>query len=251
MALFGNNRIFTSRGGAIVRSRGRRQVVAWGLIGVAAGLLGAGRFEPSLFDAVRGPLAAVVAPVVATVPVVLEPVNRVVARGVSAFTHFSAVDSLRAENARLTAQAARAVDLERENTELKRLAKFAGAPSIARVSARVVASSPSALSRTLLIDAGRNRGVRDGFPVVGGDGLLGRVVQAGDDMATVRLLSDRLSRVPVYIGRQQARGLLTGLGNGSPRLEFVAGGVAVDAGDAQNGKGERESAGSRLKAVVK
>jgi rod shape-determining protein MreC len=141
------------------------------------------------------------------------------------------VAGLRAENARLTGLAARALELERENSDLKRLTRFAGAPGIERVSARVIAASPSALARTLLIDAGRNQGVRDGFPVASGEGLLGRVVQAGDDSATVRLLSDRLSRVPVFIGKQQARGLLTGTGTGPPRLEFVAGDVPVAAGD--------------------
>ena len=306
MALFGNNRIFNARGGPGVRARGGAQAVAWALIGLAAGLLVVGRIEPRLFDAVRGPVAGAVAPVVWAASAVMEPVNRGIARAVAAVTHLGNVDQIRAENVRLTVLSARALELERENAELKRLARFAGAPAVARLSARVVASSPSALSRSLLIDAGRNQGVRDGFPVVSGEGLLGRVIQVGEDSATVRLLSDRLSRVPVFIGKQQARGLLTGTGAASPRLEFVAGDVAVtagdvvttsglggvfprglavgvvaaegaswrvaltaadetpfavgvlqvevpasDAGEAQNRKAERETAGSRLKAVVK
>lgn len=306
MALFGNNRIFTARGGSAVRTRARMQAVAWGLIGLAAGLLIVGRVEPRFFEAIRAPVAGVAAPVVWAVTVVLEPVNTAIARAVSAFTHLGDVASLRAENARLVTQAARLTDLELENSELRRLSRFAGAPGVPRVAVRVVATSPSALARTILVGAGRNQGVRDGFPVVSGEGLLGRVIQAGDDLATVRLLSDPVSRVPVFIGKQQARGLLTGTGAASPRLEFVAGGVPVsagdvvttsglggvfprgvavgvvvaegagwrvaltasddapfavsvlqvevpasDAGEAQNRKAERETAGSRLKAAVK
>ncbi len=306
MALFGNNRIFSARGGPGVRARGGAHLVAWALIAMAAGLLGVSWIEPRFFDAVRGPVAGAVAPVVWAVSSLMEPVNRVVSKTVAAFTHLGEIDGLRAENARLTVLSARALELERENADLKRLTRFAGAVNVARFSARVMAASPSALARTLLIDAGRNQGVRDGFPVVGGEGLLGRVILAGEDTATVRLLSDRLSRVPVFIGKQQARGLLTGTGTGSPRLEFVAGDVPVlagdvvttsglggvfprglavgvvvaegagwrvaltaaddapfavsvlqvevpasDAGEAQNRKAERESAGSRLKAVVK
>lgn len=230
MALFERKQSFLSRGGA--DSRGSTAgFLAWVLAGVAISLLGAGWIEPGVFDAWRARLAGGVAPAVSAVSMVTEPVNQVLARAAGTVAALGEAAGLRAENARLMAAAARADDLERENAELRALARFAGAPGIPRLATRVIARSPGGLSRTLLIGAGRNHGIRDGFPVIGGEGLAGRVVQTHDDSASVMLLGDRLSRVPVYIGRQQARGVLAGTGAGLPQLEFLGGGSAIAEGE--------------------
>lgn len=230
MALLQQNRIFGSRGSKVPRDSAAG-FMAWVLVGVSVALLAAGWIEPGLFEVWRGRLAGGVAPIVSAASVVMEPVNRGWAWASGSLAALREAGELRAVTARLAETAARADDLARENEDLRKLARFAGAPGIPRVSARVVARSPGGLSRTLLIGAGRDQGIRDGFVVVGGDGLLGRVVQTNDGSASVMLLSDRLSRVPVYIGKAQVRGVLAGTGAGWPRLEFVPGGVAISEGD--------------------
>jgi len=230
MALFERNQIFLARGGAKPRDSALG-FLAWVLVGVAVALLGAGWINPGVFGTWRAQMVAAIAPVAATVSVVLEPVNQVWVRLAGTATAFGEAAGLRADNARLLAAAARVDELERENADLRGLTRFAGAPGVPRMAARVVARSPGGLSRTLLIGAGRNQGIQDGYPVIGGEGLAGRVVQTQDDSASVLLLGDRLSRVPVYIGRQQARGVLAGTGADFPNLEFLGGGSAIAEGE--------------------
>ncbi len=68
------------------------------------------------------------------------------------------------------------------------------------VTAAVVSSSPSAFQVTVEINRGRKRGVQPGMPVVSyGGSLVGRVIRADDDSATVRLLTDNEFSVPALI----------------------------------------------------
>ena len=68
------------------------------------------------------------------------------------------------------------------------------------VTAAVVSSSPSAFQVTVEINRGRKRGCSPGMPVVSYAGLLvGYVIRADDDSATVRLLTDNEFSVPAKI----------------------------------------------------
>src|SRR5690606_3020324 len=62
-------------------------------------------------------------------------------------------------------------------------------------------------------------------------GLVGRVAGTTGSVSRVLLLTDVASRTPVLIDRTDARAILTGDGSGNPRLEFVRGADAVQAGD--------------------
>ena len=230
MALFGRNRIFGAQAAGPKRASAAG-FSAWVLIGAAVTLLAAQWVEPSSFERVRGQAVDLLTPVVAGWAAIAEPVSRASGQVAAVVGARLEAPASQAAQARLVAQAARADDLERENADLRRLARFTGAAGVPRVSARVVARSPDGLTRSVLIGAGRNQGIRDGYPVVSGDGLTGRVVLTHEDSASVMLLGDRLSRVPVYIGQQLARGLLVGTGAALPRLEFVAGAAPINEGD--------------------
>jgi rod shape-determining protein MreC len=56
--------------------------------------------------------------------------------------------------------------------------------------ARVVSGSPSNFAYTIEISKGRDDGIREGMPVVNGAGLVGKVVLASKDRATVQLITD-------------------------------------------------------------
>ena len=135
------------------------------------------------------------------------------------------------EDKRRSVLAARVADLERENSDLKALTGYVRSAKSALIAGRIVMRSSSPLSHTVVIDAGSASGVHEGLPVVAGGGLIGRVVQAYEDQASVMLLTDRLSRVPVAIGQGMARAVLVGAGEHPPRLEFVTPGAEIKAGD--------------------
>lgn len=230
MALFGQNRIFHRRSGqsAPVRTRG---LFSAALMAASVAMLVASRWDLTIFDDLRRPVLAWSAPVLEAASRVMAPANRGLAQVAVAWGHVREVGALRVENARLTALAIKLQDLQRENNELKRIAGFASGPDEGRLTARVVSQAQGPVSRQLLINAGRNQSIKDGYPVMGGDGLIGRIIQAHDNTAAVMLLGDRLSRVPVQIGDRQIRAVLSGTGGAAPKLEFIGADGHLMAGD--------------------
>lgn len=206
-----------------------------GLIALTAGcgtLLAVSALEPMSVAPLRAAIAAPLTPAVAVMASGAAAMAGLFATVLDLLAApFSPPSRLSLNDARRTALETRILDLERENRDLKALTRYSRAPKPQIVSARVVMSSASPLAQTVVIDAGRNQGVRGGHPVVAGDDLIGRVVQAYSDQSSVMLLTGTLSRVPVAVGPAQVHAVLTGTGTASARLEFIGPGPAIQPGD--------------------
>jgi len=144
--------------------------------------------------------------------------------------HFRTVDSLRAENARLAAEnEALSAQLEAAQAAQNRSAEIAGiasmvdASSFDVVAAQVVGVGPAqSFSRTVTIDAGVDQGVVPDLTVINAAGLVGRVVSATRDSATVLLIADAKSTVGGRLGDSMELGFLDGGGaiSGAAALEL-------------------------------
>ncbi|MUL43073.1 rod shape-determining protein MreC [Streptomonospora sp. PA3] len=102
------------------------------------------------------------------------------------------------------------------------------AQAVTRVTAR-------GFSDTVTLDVGRDDGVRPDMTVVNGDGLVGRVVQAGPSTATVMLVTDPASAVGARLEDSQeigvAEGASAGIGDGKPlRFELMSADARMKAG---------------------
>jgi rod shape-determining protein MreC len=120
--------------------------------------------------------------------------------------------TLREENARLREELAEAQTAEREVEELRRLLdlpKAEGFPSAERVSARVIAKSPTVWYSTIQIDKGEDDGVKEDMPVIAAGGLLGRVSSTTGGTAEVTLITDASSAVSAQVVPDGAHGVLT------------------------------------------
>src|SRR5262249_30262868 len=96
------------------------------------------------------------------------------------------------------------------------------APGLPGVTAQVVLGSPGNFESTIALDKGTSDGVMNGMPVVTGDGLVGRVVQASRRRATVLLLTDPESGVSVRLERRGAQAIVNGRsGSDTLRLDSV------------------------------
>jgi rod shape-determining protein MreC len=104
-------------------------------------------------------------------------------------------------------------------------------PPIPMVAARVVTDSHGPFADTRLANAGRERGVKVGNPVMSENGLVGRVIGVTDGASRVLLLTDIASRTPVMIDRTNARAILTGDGGPNPRLDYLRGRDPIREGD--------------------
>ncbi|ODT87681.1 rod shape-determining protein MreC [Phenylobacterium sp. SCN 70-31] len=124
-----------------------------------------------------------------------------------------------------------AVSLQDTNERYRAILGLKTDPPIPMASARVVTDSRGPFAQSRLANAGTERGIKPGNPVMSENGLIGRVVGAGQDVSRILLLTDPASRTPVMIDRTNSRAILTGDGGPNPRLEYLRGSAAVREGD--------------------
>jgi rod shape-determining protein MreC len=124
-----------------------------------------------------------------------------------------------------------AIALRDENARYRTLLGLKTDPPIPMVAARIVTDSRGPFADTRLANAGTERGVKAGNPVMSENGLVGRVIGVTNGASRVLLLTDIASRTPVMIDRTNARAILTGDGGPNPRLDYLRGRDPIREGD--------------------
>lgn len=104
-------------------------------------------------------------------------------------------------------------------------------PPIPMATARIVTDSRGPFANSRLANAGSEKGVKPGNPVMSENGLVGRVVGVTEGVSRVLLLTDVASRTPVMIDRTNSRAILFGDGGPNPKLEYLRGQDPVKSGD--------------------
>ena len=135
------------------------------------------------------------------------------------------------DNAQLRKWQAVAEQLAHENDALRDLLKAVPDPQARFVTARVIADSAGPFVHMVLVNAGRSHGILNGQAVINHEGLVGRVLEAGEHTARVLLLTDLNSRVPVVLETSRARAILKGDNGPSPQLAFLEADARVKPGD--------------------
>lgn len=142
--------------------------------------------------------------------------------------------ALRARLDRLTLDLAEVREQAAEAERLRRLLQFAPPPNWSTEGARVIAQrlGPNAVLETLVVDKGSLSGVAVNTPVATPGGLAGRVLRAGFNTATVLLVTDQNSKIPVIGRANRTTGILTGLGPGRElEVRYVPLNAPVDEGE--------------------
>ena len=102
-----------------------------------------------------------------------------------------------------------------ENQELKRALGLRERDRRTVATGRVVGSSFNSPRRFAILSVGRSNGVAVGMPVRAADGLIGRVIDAGQYSSRVLLVSDRANIVPARLVRGGLPVIATGRGDGT------------------------------------
>ena len=193
-------------------------------------LIGGSVARPGLFTDMRADVSDMLAPVVQSVSVPVQTMADYVG-------NVSGLQKLRAENARLRAENERlrqwyetAVYLRAQNESLRSLLNVELGADKRYITARTLADPGSAYVKSLLISAGRDDGVRPDQAVISGEGVVGRVIEAGDSTARVLLINDLNSRVPVLIADQNRRAILAGNNEATARLKHIPDDVTIEQG---------------------
>ena len=211
------------------------------LIGLTAALMLIGKADTVLVERARDAVTDAVTPVLR---VMSEPAA-VVADFVNNLRELAAIREenaeLREANGRLLQWQSVAQKLESENKSLRGLSALVPEPSATFVTARVVADTGGAFAQSILITAGEQSGVHKGQVVITGEGLVGRVMQAGLYSARVLLITDINSRIPVLVGEAGNRAILAGDNSLRPRLLFLSNKSAAAPGDKIVTSGDAEA----------
>jgi rod shape-determining protein MreC len=141
------------------------------------------------------------------------------------------IDQLKAENEELKQWEWRAKLLERNVAHLRSLLNAVDEPALHFVTGSVIADARGPFLRSALINLGRDNGVRIGYAVINGDGLVGRTIDAGESVSRVLLLTDLNSRIPVLVGRAGVRALASGDNSAKLKLDFLPDGAVLYPGD--------------------
>ncbi len=169
----------------------------------------------------RSVVQAVASPVQKVSTAVTRPI-------VGFFDGLANLAALRRENERLRVEVESLQQALDENAqqiarlaELEAIHGLATPEGIDSVTARVFAVGPSDFDLIRRIDKGSADGIVEGMAVVDERGLVGRIVQpVNANSATVRLITDPISRVGVIVLATGEAGWVTGQGDGPLLLEM-------------------------------
>lgn len=140
-------------------------------------------------------------------------------------------DALLDERARLAITANTALDLKRENDELRALLAVRARPGQQQVQAALLYQGHDWFAQKIVLDRGATAGLRNGLPVVDASGLLGQVSQVFPGSSEVTLVTSPGQLTPVMIERTGQRGLVAGMGHGRLELRYMPIQTDVRVGD--------------------
>lgn len=203
-------------------SKGTRLLLSV-LLGVAFALvtIDARSGDQSPLDPLRGAAAAVFGPLAHAGRAVAQPIGGAAGTLTRIGDQEQQIARLQRENEELRRQAAAAA-LDRDlAAQLDAMLGTAGRGRYRVVPARVVAfDADKAFSWSVAIDAGTRDGVQPDMTVVTGAGLVGRVVSAGPQTATVLLAVDPVSSVGVRVVGSREIGTADGGGTDPLQLRL-------------------------------
>lgn len=129
--------------------------------------------------------------------------------------------SLKSENARLKEWYQTALMLQAENQSLQKLLNVKTQTHQNFITTRIVSDLTSNFVKTIIVSSGATDGVKKNQAVLSGEGMIGRVIEAGENSARVLLLTDINSRLPVLIEGTNQKAILTGSNGDIPLLKHL------------------------------
>jgi rod shape-determining protein MreC len=171
-----------------------------------------------------------VAPVLEALGAPIDLINKAVSTARDLVILRDENERLRLENQRLREWQSAAGRLQAENAALRELVRVAPDPGLRYIAARVIADR-GAYVHSVLVNAGADQGVRNGFAVLTAEGLAGRVIEVGAESSRVLLATDINSRIPVVVERSRDRAVLAGDNSAQPVLLYLSPDASIEAGD--------------------
>ena len=174
---------------------------------------------PQSFQALRGAGVDLISPISRTLSQVTATVSGL---GSGAGNYWDAARQnaqLRRERNAMAQQLTLARAIQLENRELRAALQLRERTEEPVATGRIVSSSFQSPRRFAVLDAGLRDGINVGMPVRSAQGLVGRILDAGQIASRVLLVSDRANIVPGRLLRGGQPVIIQGRGDGSVDLK--------------------------------
>ena len=134
------------------------------------------------------------------------------------------MDSLRRENSQYK-------ELLTAHERLRSLLQFREVVDKPVVAAQVIGMDPTGWFKSVIIDKGKNAGLKWDMPVVNASGVVGRIVSVSNNYAKVLLIIDQNSSLDCLTQRSRDRGMVKGTSGQLCKMDYVAKSSNVSVGD--------------------
>lgn len=124
-----------------------------------------------------------------------------------------------------------AIRLEEENSKLLQLNNVRISPNLKHITGLVLSDSGSPYRRSVLLNVGKEDGVKDGWAVMDDSGLIGRLAGVGKKLSRVILLIDSSSRIPIKVEPSGIKAIFFGDNTFNPTLEIIENIDLIRSGD--------------------
>jgi rod shape-determining protein MreC len=186
------------------------------LIGLV--LLALSLVAPNTYSAVRGAALDALSPVTGALNEVSSTASGLVSGAGNYWDAAHQNAKLKRERDFMRRSIIEAKAIQQENRQLKAMLQLRQRTQGTVATGRIVGSSFTSPRRFAVLSAGRRDGVQIGMPVRSADGLIGRIVDAGQTAARVLLISDRANIVPARMLRTGMPVISQGRGDGTVDL---------------------------------
>ena len=138
---------------------------------------------------------------------------------------------LQKEIAQVKNQLSQLEELKKENKRLKDLLKFKDKIGYKKILARVVAIDANRSMQIIRIDQGEKHGVKEKFPVLSNEGLVGYIYRTSHYFSDVITILDPNNRVDGILSRTRSHGVIEGYSSQKCIMKYVGRNDPISVGD--------------------
>jgi rod shape-determining protein MreC len=125
----------------------------------------------------------------------------------------------------------KSLDIHQKNKELQNILNYVTSKSTNFKVARIIGRSHQTFNQDIFIDGGTSRQIKEGSIVTGNRGVLGRVVEVGENKSRLMMINDSASRIPVITSKARARGIIAGNNGGLMEILYLSKNHMIEVGD--------------------
>ena len=198
---------------------------------IALGLIGIGVSKNPYMVRIKNKTADAIMPVVHVIGAPVRWGKSAIGGVRDILTVYSQNKQLREENQLLIGWKNTALKLAADKKELEKALNYVPSKEVSYLTARIMADTGGAFTRTLIVQAGSENGLKKGAVAVFPEGMLGRIVEVGTSVSRLLELTDYTSRIPVMVGKERFLCILTGDNTDYPKLISIPEGAEISVGD--------------------